>query len=416
MVLNSLKRTRCSIVADVLALSDDDLRDIRHFGSGSILRLREALNPGNVPAVTPCTANCDATAQPGGVLCDWHFERVLAGRSDMLARKPGEIPQRKRAAFSNTGRWMLDDTPRTAKAELYELSPDTVRKLRCIDDLADRLVAANEIAVATNPRTVKMSRLRSIRAYAIRVLYHDYNWRQARIRLWMGEKDTHIVNDAIRVGKELAYSERPPVEVLPIPNREDESWAQGVLLQTHREFVELENAGRSARAIRQDLIRALAGSGWTTKELSELTGLTTGGVSQIKRGTANPNGNTGSAAYDRAHSLVRAVLGSSLRSDVIYPEPLDPALWRWYGATEVHNIVIAVACLYRPRSGFPQGRGHFRQGPWEFLVPAPVRSVLQAGWTVQHGYIVCDLPFDPDLGLLTDPADEEFVTPLSAAG
>ncbi|MFJ8966710.1 hypothetical protein ACIRG5_45675 [Lentzea sp. NPDC102401] len=45
----------------------------------------------------------------------------------------------------------------------------------------------------------------------------------------------------------------------------------------------------------------------------------------------------------------------------------------------------------------------------QHTVPAPVKSVLRAGWTVREdGYVVTALPYDPQLGLVTEPGDDEF--------
>jgi hypothetical protein len=45
----------------------------------------------------------------------------------------------------------------------------------------------------------------------------------------------------------------------------------------------------------------------------------------------------------------------------------------------------------------------------QHTVPAPVKSVLRAGWTVRDdGYLVTDLHYDPQAGLDTDPDDGEF--------
>lgn len=44
----------------------------------------------------------------------------------------------------------------------------------------------------------------------------------------------------------------------------------------------------------------------------------------------------------------------------------------------------------------------------EHLVPCPVKAVLRAGYHVVRGQVVVDLPYDPDLGLLTEEEDEEY--------
>jgi hypothetical protein len=43
----------------------------------------------------------------------------------------------------------------------------------------------------------------------------------------------------------------------------------------------------------------------------------------------------------------------------------------------------------------------------EHLIPVPVKAVLR-GYRIARGYVVVDLPYDPDLGLLTEAGDDEF--------
>lgn len=82
-----------------------------------------------------------------------------------------------------------------------------------------------------------------------------------------------------------------------------------------------------------------------------------------------------------------------------YPRPLpaDLAPWHVYTADGGHSIAVALAAFYQPGGD-----------PAEFLVPAPVKAVLKAGWTARDGWIVCDLPYDPAVGLATDPGDDEY--------
>jgi len=76
-----------------------------------------------------------------------------------------------------------------------------------------------------------------------------------------------------------------------------------------------------------------------------------------------------------------------------YPRPLPPELepWYLYIADGGHSVLIAV-------DGTPGSE-----------VPAPVKAVLRAGWTLTPaGYVHCELPYDPKLGLITDPDDVEY--------
>ncbi len=43
----------------------------------------------------------------------------------------------------------------------------------------------------------------------------------------------------------------------------------------------------------------------------------------------------------------------------------------------------------------------------DHLVPVPVKTVLR-GYKVQRGYVVVDVPYDSELGLMVEPEDEEF--------
>jgi hypothetical protein len=43
----------------------------------------------------------------------------------------------------------------------------------------------------------------------------------------------------------------------------------------------------------------------------------------------------------------------------------------------------------------------------KFLVPAPVKAVLRE-YSMRNGYVVVNLPYDAQEGLLISPEDEEF--------
>src|ERR1044072_6991058 len=111
----------------------------------------------------------------------------------------------------------------------------------------------------------------------------------------------------------------------------------------------------------------------------------------------------GTTARDSASSwpgiLPRAVLGDGMRRDISYPRPLDDLLDRWCGYTDVwgHCIVVAVRSLCVGN-----------RMPIGYLVPAPVKSALAAGWEEAGGYVVCDLPYD-ELGLVVNADDEEWI-------
>lgn len=102
---------------------------------------------------------------------------------------------------------------------------------------------------------------------------------------------------------------------------------------------------------------------------------------------------------DPQTAIARA-LGGLLVPGRRYPRPLPPELERWYCYTADggHSIAVVLAQHYREDAADLTDQ----------LVPAPVRSVLRAGYTIRRGYVVCDLPYDPDLGLTTPPEDDEY--------
>lgn len=62
-----------------------------------------------------------------------------------------------------------------------------------------------------------------------------------------------------------------------------------------------------------------------------------------------------------------------------------------------HCIAVAVAKAYQPGDDAA-----------DFLAACPVRAVLAAGWQLRDGYVVVDLPYDEQLGLVIDESHEEF--------
>lgn len=77
--------------------------------------------------------------------------------------------------------------------------------------------------------------------------------------------------------------------------------------------------------------------------------------------------------------------------------PADIAPWHCYLPDGGHSLLVALASFYD--AGVDPGA---------FLVPAPVKAVLRVGYVWRDGYPVADLPYDPDLGLMTDEDDDEF--------
>jgi hypothetical protein len=52
----------------------------------------------------------------------------------------------------------------------------------------------------------------------------------------------------------------------------------------------------------------------------------------------------------------------------------------------------------------------------DYLVPAPVMSVLKKGYTIREGYICCDLPYSREMGLVCDEEDYEFDDDSASGG
>jgi hypothetical protein len=90
-----------------------------------------------------------------------------------------------------------------------------------------------------------------------------------------------------------------------------------------------------------------------------------------------------------------------------YPAPLPPDLEACYCYTidGGHSILVVLENVYR--EGEPVQ---------DYLVPAPVRAVLRAGYSVKQcrignevwPLVWCRLPYSPEIGLLEDPGDSEY--------
>lgn len=95
---------------------------------------------------------------------------------------------------------------------------------------------------------------------------------------------------------------------------------------------------------------------------------------------------------------IERFLGPYLVQGKRYPTTLPEELSSWYCYTSDggHSVVIAVKSKY-----------HRKSTPDEFLVPAPVKTVLR-GYEQRDGYILVDLPYDTVLGLVVPEGDDEF--------
>ncbi|MEV0299128.1 hypothetical protein [Nocardia sp. NPDC050710] len=86
-------------------------------------------------------------------------------------------------------------------------------------------------------------------------------------------------------------------------------------------------------------------------------------------------------------------------SSKVYPSPLPGPLddWYVYQLDGGHSIAVAIKSFFD--AGAPVER---------FLCTVPVRTVQRLGWEVRDGFVVCDVPYDPEMGPMTEDEDDEF--------
>ncbi|WP_280426424.1 hypothetical protein [Nocardia carnea] len=92
--------------------------------------------------------------------------------------------------------------------------------------------------------------------------------------------------------------------------------------------------------------------------------------------------------------VIAATYDSYMLRDRQYPGslPEDLAPWHLYIIDGGHSALVTLSATGED--------GH--------EVAAPVKTVLRHGWTVlADGRIHADLPYDPQLGLITEPGDDE---------
>ena len=82
-----------------------------------------------------------------------------------------------------------------------------------------------------------------------------------------------------------------------------------------------------------------------------------------------------------------------------YPHPLPDDLTPYYCYTRDggHSILVVVENEYR--QGDP---------PVRFIIPAPVKTVLKAGYHLRDGLVWAVLPYDSDDGLKVNDEDVEY--------
>lgn len=85
--------------------------------------------------------------------------------------------------------------------------------------------------------------------------------------------------------------------------------------------------------------------------------------------------------------------------DRTYPSPLPDDLLPYYCYTRDggHSLLVVIENEYR--------KG---ESPVRFIIPAPVKMVLKAGYRLHNGLVWATLPYDRDDGLRVDFTDVEY--------
>lgn len=109
-----------------------------------------------------------------------------------------------------------------------------------------------------------------------------------------------------------------------------------------------------------------------------------------------------------AATIIEQVMGPFIRRGMAYPKPLPPELQQWYCyAVDGGHSILAILPMHL---AVWQGAGGDEEEIRQYLCPIPVKSVLR-GWWTECGYVVASSPvlrYDPELGLVYPPEDEEF--------
>jgi hypothetical protein len=96
---------------------------------------------------------------------------------------------------------------------------------------------------------------------------------------------------------------------------------------------------------------------------------------------------------------IEHALGGSLVPGKTYPHPLSAQIEPWYCYTVDGGHSICVIIMSQVKPGEPLE---------DFLVPAPVKTVLRAGVAKRNGFLWCDLPYDDTRGLVVPEGDNEY--------
>lgn len=118
---------------------------------------------------------------------------------------------------------------------------------------------------------------------------------------------------------------------------------------------------------------------------------------------------TGADAYPPTHAdqtanqamgnpALTAAFGAYLVAGRAYPHrlPEELASWYCYLTDSGHSIAIIPESLFNTTGNLA-----------DLLCPAPVRTVLHVGWRIHDGFVVADIPYDSQVGLLAPEEDTE---------
>lgn len=103
---------------------------------------------------------------------------------------------------------------------------------------------------------------------------------------------------------------------------------------------------------------------------------------------------------DEARRIITQTLGPYQGPNRPYPRqlPRELEMWRCYTPDGGHSIQVVL------KSALDEGNTALGS-----MVPAPIKTVERHGWTVTpEGYLLCDLPYNKQLGLIVEPGDDEF--------
>jgi hypothetical protein len=103
---------------------------------------------------------------------------------------------------------------------------------------------------------------------------------------------------------------------------------------------------------------------------------------------------------EEKQQIIKTVLAGWLITGKRYPsslpEELDP--WYCYTVDGGHSIL----CLLKNETDFSD-----KSNLYQHSLPVPVKAVLH-GYEIKDGWIVVDLPYSSEIGLMIDAGDDEY--------